>query len=123
VTKFGVVLCRDFPATVKTPGGESTHDIVYAAVPSRVAGHLVVKGAGYSSGMSYEPATIAVLRRALDEVLCDPRFHRRKSASALEVAEHILALAAAGERDLERLKSSAFEQLTSGAERIPNRAT
>ena len=29
--------------------------------------HLVVKGAGYSSGMSYEPSTIATLRRALDE--------------------------------------------------------
>jgi UDP:flavonoid glycosyltransferase YjiC (YdhE family) len=72
--------------------------------------------------MSYEPATITVLRRALDEVLCDPRFYRRKSVSALEVAEHILAQAAAGERDLERLKSSAFQHLTSDAARIANRA-
>ena len=61
--------------------------------------------------MSYDPSTIAVLRRALDEVLLDPRFYHRKSASALEIAEHLLAQAAAGERDLERLKSSAFQKL------------
>lgn len=62
--------------------------------------------------MSYDPSTIYVLRRALDEVLLDARFHRRKSASALEIAEHLLAQAKAGERDLERLKSSAFRKLT-----------
>ncbi len=50
--------------------------------------------------MSYHPSTIAILRRALDEVLLDMRFHHRKSASALEIAEHLLAQAAAGERDL-----------------------
>jgi broad specificity phosphatase PhoE len=61
--------------------------------------------------MSYDPTTIAVLRRALDEVLLDPRFYRSPSASALEIAEHILSQAAAGERDLERLKSSAFGKL------------
>ena len=72
--------------------------------------------------MSYEPATIAILRRALDEVINDRRFLQRKSASALEVAEHLLALAAAGERDLERLKSSAFEKLTGNAERFRNKA-
>ena len=62
--------------------------------------------------MSYDPSTIATLRRALDEVLLDARFHQRKSASALEIAEHLLARAADGERDLERLKCSAFEKLT-----------
>jgi hypothetical protein len=61
--------------------------------------------------MSYDPTTIAVLRRALDEVLLDARFYRSPSASALEIAEHLLAQAAAGERDLERLKSSAFRKL------------
>jgi hypothetical protein len=71
--------------------------------------------------MSYDPATIATLRRALDEVVSDNRFHRRKSASALEIAEHLLAQAAAGERDLERLKSSAFKKLTGNVERLPNR--
>jgi UDP:flavonoid glycosyltransferase YjiC (YdhE family) len=72
--------------------------------------------------MSYEPATIATLRRALDEVIKDNRFRQRKSASALEIAEHLLAQAAVGERDLERLKASAFQTLISTAERIPDRA-
>jgi hypothetical protein len=74
--------------------------------------------------MSYDPSTIAVLRRALDEVLADARFRRRASASAsaLEIAEHILAAAASGERDLGRLKASAFEKLTENTERLPNRA-
>ena len=72
--------------------------------------------------MSYEPSTIATLRRALDEVVRDRRFHHRKSASALEVAEHILALAATGERDLEKLKSSAFERLDGNVERFPSQA-
>jgi hypothetical protein len=72
--------------------------------------------------MSYEPATIATLRRALDEVIKDNRFRQRKSHSTLEVAEHLLALAAVGERDLERLKASAFQKLISTAERLPNKA-
>jgi hypothetical protein len=70
--------------------------------------------------MSYDPTTIAVLRRALDDVLLDARFHRNRAASALEIAEHILAQAAAGERDLERLKSSAFRKLV--GDRLPDRA-
>jgi hypothetical protein len=60
------------------------------------------------------------MRRALDEVMLDPRFHRRKSVSALEVAEHILALAAVGEHDLERLKSSAFKKLIGNTDHLPN---
>ena len=72
--------------------------------------------------MSYDPATITILRRALDEVLCDERFYRRKSASALEVAEHLLGQAATGERDLERLKASAYERLLGNAEPLPGRA-
>jgi hypothetical protein len=71
--------------------------------------------------MSYEPATIATLRRALDEVIKDNRFRQRKSASVLEVAEHLLAQAAIGERDLERLKASAFQRLISPPQR-PNQA-
>ncbi len=73
--------------------------------------------------MSYDPHTIATLRRAFDEVLRDSRFYGRKSTSALEIAEYLLAQAAAGERDLERLKSSAFRKLTGNTERLPNRAT
>ncbi|WP_205124643.1 hypothetical protein, partial [Bradyrhizobium sp. MOS001] len=62
----------------------------------------------------------ATLRRALDEVLLDARFHQRKSASALEIAEHLLARAADGERDLERLKCSAFKKLIGDAARLPS---
>jgi hypothetical protein len=72
--------------------------------------------------MSYEPATIATLRRALDEVIRDSRFRQRKSPSVLEIAEHLLAQAAVGERDLEKLKASAFKKLISTAERLPNQA-
>ena len=72
--------------------------------------------------MSYEPATIATLRRALDEVVRDNRFRRRKQASVLEVAEHLLAQAAIGERDLERLKASAFQKLIANDQRLPSQA-
>jgi hypothetical protein len=54
--------------------------------------------------------------------LLDARFHRRQSGSALEIAEHLLAQAAAGERDLERLKSSAFKKLIGNTDRMANKA-
>ncbi len=60
----------------------------------------------------YDAVTIAILRRALDEVFADPRFLNRSSTSALEIAEHLLSQAATGERDLDRLKASAFNKLT-----------
>jgi hypothetical protein len=72
--------------------------------------------------MSYDLPTTAVLRRALDEVLRDSRFRSRNSASALEIAEHLLAQAAAGERDFERLKSSAFDKLACNSGRYPDQA-
>jgi hypothetical protein len=56
----------------------------------------------------YDAPTIAVLRRALNDVFTDRRFIRQRSTSALEIAEHLLAQAAAGERDLDRLKDSAL---------------
>lgn len=59
--------------------------------------------------------TIAVLRRALDDVVTDRRFIGQRSTSALEIAEHLLAQAAAGERDLDRLKASALARLSVGA--------
>jgi hypothetical protein len=43
------------------------------------------------------------------------RFLVRKSVTPLEMAEHILQQAASGERDLNRLKSSAFERLSAAA--------
>ena len=63
----------------------------------------------------FDASTVAVLRQALNEVVADRRFLVRKSATPLEVAEHILQQAAAGERDLNRLKTSAFEILNAAA--------
>jgi hypothetical protein len=65
------------------------------------------------ASQQYDSVTIAILRRALDDVLTDPRFLNRRSTSALEIAEHLLAQAAIGERDLDRLKASAFNKLVS----------
>jgi hypothetical protein len=61
----------------------------------------------------YDASTVAVMRQALNEVVTDHRFLMRKTVTPLEVAEHILGQAASGERDLDRLKSSAFEKLSS----------
>ena len=63
----------------------------------------------------YDASTVAVMRQALNEVVTDRRFLVRRSATPLEVAEHILQQAASGERDLNRLKSSAFEKLGAAA--------
>ena len=63
----------------------------------------------------FDAVTVAVLRQALNEVVTDRRFLVRRAVTALEVAEHILEQAASGERDLNRLKSSAFERLSTTA--------
>ena len=63
----------------------------------------------------YDASTVAVMRQALNEVVTDRRFLVRKSVTPLEMAEHILQQAASGERDLNRLKSSAFEKLSTAA--------
>ena len=65
------------------------------------------------ASQQYDSVTIAILRRALDDVFADPRFSNRRYTSALEIAEHLLAQAAIGERDLDRLKASAFNKLVS----------
>ncbi len=59
----------------------------------------------------YDASTVAVMRQALNEVVADDRFLAHGSVTTLEVAQHILEQAASGERDLDRLKSSAFEKL------------
>ena len=59
----------------------------------------------------YDTATLAVLRRALDDVLLDHRFLRSRSVSALEMTEHLLSLAAKGERSEQQLKQSALRML------------
>jgi hypothetical protein len=63
----------------------------------------------------YDAPTIAVLRSALDDVCADQRFIRQRSTSTLEIAEHLLAQAAAGERDIDRLKASALAKLSEAA--------
>jgi len=63
----------------------------------------------------FDASTVAVMRQALNEVVTDRRFLARKSVTPLEVAEHILQQAAAGVRDLQRLKSTAFERLGAAA--------
>ncbi|MDP9292280.1 MAG: hypothetical protein M3O82_07950 [Verrucomicrobiota bacterium] len=65
------------------------------------------------ASQQYDSVTIAILRRALDDIFTDPRFLNRRCTSALEIAEHLLAQAAIGERDLDRLKASAFNKLMS----------
>ena len=63
----------------------------------------------------FDPPTIAVLRRALDDVCADRRFIRQRSTSTLEIAEYLLAQAAAGERDIDRPKASALAKLSEAA--------
>jgi hypothetical protein len=58
----------------------------------------------------FDAPTVAVMRQALNEVVADRRFLVRKSLTPLEVAEHILQQAALDVRDLNSLKSSAFEK-------------
>jgi hypothetical protein len=61
----------------------------------------------------YDSNTIAQMRKLLDELLADRRFTAQNRRSALEVAEHILALAASGERDTQRIKESVLSVLCS----------
>ena len=63
--------------------------------------------------LQYDAETIAVLRRALDDVFTDPRFLDRRSTSALQITEHLLAQAVTGEPDLDQLKASALNKLAS----------
>ena len=67
------------------------------------------------SKQKFDASTVAVMRQALNEVVADRRFLIRKSVTPLEVAEHILKQAALGVRDLNGLKSSAFEKLSAAA--------
>lgn len=60
----------------------------------------------------FDASTVAVMRRALNEVVADGCLMARKSVTTLEVAEHILQQAALGVRDLNRLKSPAIEKLS-----------
>lgn len=68
-----------------------------------------------TTSQPHDAQTIAVLRRALDDVFADRRFIRQRSTSALEIAEHLLAQAAAGERYIDRLRASALAKLSVAA--------
>ena len=63
----------------------------------------------------HDASTVALVRQALNEIVTDRRFPARRSVTTLEMAEHILEQAAAGERDLNRLKRSTFEKLSGAA--------
>jgi hypothetical protein len=52
----------------------------------------------------YDASTIATL-------VADQRFTQRQHVFPLEVAEHLLERASVGERDIDRLKESAFQDL------------
>jgi hypothetical protein len=70
-----------------------------------------------NAGSFYDGATLTILRCALDDVLIDQRFLESRSVPALEIAEHILAQAARGERDLQRIKTSTLAYLVNRSER------
>ena len=65
------------------------------------------------ASQQYDAEMIEILRRASDDVFTDPRFLDRRPTSALQIAEHLLAQTATGERDLDRLKASALDKLAS----------
>ncbi len=71
-------------------------------------------------GQKYDASTVAIMRQALNEVVADRRFLASKSVTTLEVAEHILQQAASGERDLDRLKSSALDKLSDATFELSN---
>jgi hypothetical protein len=63
----------------------------------------------------YDASTVALMRQALNEIITDRRFLARRAVTTLEMAEYIHEQAATGERDLSRLKRSAFEKLSAVA--------
>ena len=70
----------------------------------------------------YDNSAIATLRFALDEVFTDPRFLVRLSMSPCQIADQILTLVRQGERDLDCLKASVFQEFLN-AQPAPSRAS
>jgi hypothetical protein len=58
---------------------------------------------------------ILLLRRTLDDIMSDPEFPRNASISVIEIAQHIAAQAAAGERNVNCLKRSALDKVEQAA--------
>ena len=53
--------------------------------------------------MSYDTATVAMLRMVLDELLVSEAFTRQNQCSAVDMAQYILHLASKGERDAQKI--------------------
>ncbi|MGY3240010.1 hypothetical protein ACVMAJ_006900 [Bradyrhizobium sp. USDA 4448] len=54
--------------------------------------------------MTYDTATLQMLRDVLDEILSSPTFTLQNRRTAVEVAVRVLKLAAQGERHPEKIK-------------------
>jgi hypothetical protein len=63
---------------------------------------------GQPEGVRFDPETIAVLRTVLAEAWSALPASRQQTVQKTELAERILAAAAAGERDPERLRVHAL---------------
>ncbi|MGB6316421.1 MAG: hypothetical protein WBG13_28280 [Pseudolabrys sp.] len=61
----------------------------------------------------FDLETVALLREVLDDAWALLRVERRATMLKTTLAERILALAAQGERDRERLLDAAFREFTS----------
>lgn len=68
------------------------------------------------AGASYDPATVAMMGKALEEAWADVAENYKSAlaveAARLKLANIILSLAADGERDPQRLKDRAVRTLT-----------
>jgi hypothetical protein len=62
--------------------------------------------------MPYNPADIEMLRTVLDELLVSDAFARQSRYSAIDVAQHVLRLAAQGERDAAFIRACVEERLS-----------
>lgn len=65
----------------------------------------------FSVEPSIHEEQVLLLRRTLDDIMSDPEFPRNASISVIEIAQHIAAQAAAGERNVNRLKRSALDKV------------
>jgi hypothetical protein len=54
--------------------------------------------------MSYDAATVAMLRAVFDELLVSEAFTSQNQCSAVDMAQYILHLASKGERDAQKIK-------------------
>ncbi|MCK1624191.1 hypothetical protein IVA98_13665 [Bradyrhizobium sp. 160] len=65
--------------------------------------------------MTYDAATVQMLRNVLDQVLASTTFIRQQHRSAVELAERILWLASQGERDAAAIKMHVLNVLLARA--------